>query len=413
MARFWKFSVALAALVLVVWGAVFVTNQASGDSGYELKLMSPNAANLAEGSPVQVRGVEVGTVSSFEVLGDKALVTIGISGDRAPLHTGTRARVVWKSLVGERVVEVLPGPERNPTIPSGGVIEVGSEQVRVDQVLSALDAPTRAHLASTVRQLDRTLTPHSADLNQTLKQAGPAVGALGDVLKAVGQDGPAIRSLVTNLKKVTEPLAARQQQLQETVGDVTDMTGAVAPKEAQLRETLKQLPSTLNAAKKTLDRVPGAVDQTAPVLDDLRPATRQLTSVSKNLSPLLVDLRPTMAELRPTLGSASSLLKKTPAMLDSAQAVVPSLTDTVKQLNPAVDFLRPYTPSLAGWLSNWGNAFSGYDSRGHIFHGLVQAGTNSLDDNPGVPVGLSVDEEPAPGDAGGQPWTDANGSGMR
>lgn len=410
LARVKLIATAAAALVFAS-GAYMLPGNGADD--YDLVLVADNAVNVAKGSQVNIKGFRAGQVSSVEARDGRALITMSLSGEQIPLHEGTKAVVEWKATIGERTIALEPGPPLNPEIPSGSMIEAGQEQVEADELLAALDTKTRRHLTSTVRQLDATLKEHPGDIQQTLKGAGPTVRALGEVLKAVGQDGPAIRSLVTDLREMMDPLAARQEKLSRVVNDLGNLTNTMAPQHEQLRRGLKELPATLITAKNTLDEVPAATDQAVPLLNDLRPATRQLAGVSRNLRPLLRDLRPTVSELRPTLSAGSQLLRRTPGLLDSAHDVVPDLTYTVRKVNPAVDFLRPYTPDLIGWLSNWGNAFASYDSRGHIFRGLIQAGPSAFNDNPGVPVGFEVDPAPAPGAASGNAWTDAHGSGMR
>ncbi|WP_406691932.1 MlaD family protein [Saccharopolyspora sp. ID03-671] len=404
--------VALAAVVTAVVGG---TAWAVENDEYELQLVMPNAANVLEGSRVEVDGTSVGSVTGLEARDNQALVTVSVDGDHAPLHSGSKAQVEWRGLLGERVVRLIPGPEGNPEIPSGSLMKAGSEQVELDQVLAALDEPTRQHLNSTLQQLDQQLKAHPQDLRGTLDSAGPAVQELGEILKAVGQDGPAIQSLIRNLKTMMEPVAARRTELEKIVRDLNSATGAMSSEQEQLKRALSELPSTLDSAKRTMDGVPAAVDEAAPLLRDLRPATQQLTSVSQNLSPLLTDLRPAIKDLRPTLNAADDLLQHTPALLDSAHTTVPGVDNALTQLNPAVQFLRPYTPDLMGWLSNWSAAFANYDSQGHYFHGLVQVGTNVLDDNPGAAVGLKggPNSRPAPGMASGQAWVDANGSAPR
>lgn len=411
MVRAVKWLAGAAAAVLVVGGTVL----ASQNHDYELQLVMPNAANVLDGSRVEVGGQPVGAVTDLQARDNKAVVTVSVDGDHAPLHAGSKAQVQWRGLLGERVIELQPGPVSNPAIPSGSLMEGGSEQVELDQVLSALDPATRSHLNSTVQQLDGSLKSHPQDIRASLDTAGPAVQELGEVLKAVGQDGPAIQNLITNLKQTMQPVAARQAELEKVVHDLTSTTGAMAAEQSQLGQALGQLPSTLDSAKGTMDGVPRAVDNTTPLLQDLQPATRQLTSVSKNLNPLLADLRPAIGDLRPTVKSANNLLHRTPALLDTTHGTVPGVTQAVTQLNPAVKFLRPYTPDLTGWLSNWGAAFSNFDSQGHYFHGLVQAGTNVVDDNPGANAGLKggPNSTPAPGMATGHGWVDANGSGPR
>ncbi|HWE90084.1 MAG TPA: MlaD family protein [Pseudonocardiaceae bacterium] len=410
----WLVGVVVLAVIVVAAGGYLLGSNASS-SGYQLQLVMPNAANLLSGSRVEIGGVPVGQVTKLETEDDQALVTVSVDNAHSPLHTGTQAQVQWRGLLGERVIELTPGPAKNPLIPSDALVPAGTEQVELDQVLSALDPATRARLNSVVQQLNQNLQPQAGNLQRTINTAGPAVQELGSVLQAIGQDGPAIQNLVTDLRKMTDPLAARRTELRQVVGNLTSATSAMATQQQQLQAALGALPGTLSAAQNTLNTVPGAVNAAVPLLQDLQPATQQLTSVSQNLSPLLVDLRPTVAKLGPVLQSASTLLQYTPSLLDSANAALPGVNQAVTQLNPAVNFLRPYTPDVIGWLSNWGAAFANYDAQGHYFHGLVQVGTNVLDDNPGLLVGLTggPNSTPAPGLASGQPWVDANGSTQR
>lgn len=401
--------IAAATVALVAAGISALSAGALRD--YELAVTMQNAGAIAEDTPVQINGFPAGSVSSLETRDGKAIVHVSLNDESAPLHSGTQARVRWKAVLGERVIELLPGPDSGPEMPSGSMISATAEQVELDQVLSALDSPTRKHLTKAVKQLDGTLKGRSKDLKSVLETAGPTVGALGDILRAVGQDGHAIRNLVLDLRRMTKPLAHRQQQLGTTVNDLTETAHAVAPRNSDLHKGLGQLPGTLREAKATLDEVPGTVDKTVPLLRDLRPAADRLTSVAKNLSPVLTDLRPAMAELRPTLASASNLLNRTPGLLDTSHQVLPAANNVAHRVNPAVSFLRPYTPDVVGWLGNWGSAFANYDARGHVAGAFVPLGLGSVDENPGVKGTLKVHPAPPPGMA--SRWTDANGSGIR
>lgn len=386
----------------------------AGGNAYQLKLVFPNAANVGSGSPIQIDGFDAGEITELQANDGKAVVTVEIDDAKAPLHAGTRALVEWRAALGERIIRVVPGPRTNPELANGEMIQAKSTQVEVDQVLAALDKPTRQRLNGLIEQLNGTLRGREGDVRDTVRSAGPAVRALGQVLDAVGRDGPAIRGLVTRLREMSGPLAQRQGELREVVDDLTRFTGPLAQQQEQLKHALRGLPATLDTAKKTLDMVPAASDAAQPLLNDLRPATAKLPSVSKNLSPMLTDLRPTVAQLRPALMSAQTLLRHTPELLDSSHAVLPDVTKALTNLTPAISFLRPYTPEAVGWAANWGSSFANYDTHGHYFHGLTQAGPTALNDNPGIrPPFTRQVEKPAPGANEGQPWTDANGSGMR
>src|SRR6266545_2690082 len=153
------------------------------DDGYQIDVVMPAATNLVPGSVVQVNGADAGTVKSLEARDGKAVVGLELNDDFAPLHDGTTARISWKATLGERIVDLAPGPDANADLPSGALIEGTVDRVELDQVLAALDGPTRARLQSLLARLDTTLSGSEADLQSTLQSAGPAVQALGEVLR--------------------------------------------------------------------------------------------------------------------------------------------------------------------------------------------------------------------------------------
>lgn len=382
---------------------------------YELRAVLPSAVGIDEGTPVQVEGSDVGRVSEVEARGDKAVVTFEVDSTHAPLPAGSKPKVEWRSVLGERFLAMVPGKRENPPIPDGSLVEGGTPQVTAEDVLETLDPQTRAHLNGVVSGLNGTLDGREKDLKATAQTAGPAVQSLGSVLDAVGKDGPAIHELVTKMHGVSQVLAGRQDRLSGVVENLGAVTENMVGEQEQLSAALGELPPTLDAAKGTFDKVPPAVDSLNPLLKDLKPATAKLPSVTQNLSPVLRDLRPTVAQLRPTIRATNQALDVTPGLLDSAHATVPKTTQALHTLAPAVTFLRPYTPEAMGFLGQFGNIFgSAYDSQGHYAKALITAGQSAVDNSPPVALpGVEFDPRRAPGANAGQPWTDATGSGPR
>lgn len=384
-------------------------------NSYTVQVALPSATNVIKGGTVQLNGFTVGSVSDIEAVNDQAILTLKINRDFAPLHEGAQVVVPWKALLGERLIEITDGPTSGATIPNNGLIKGQMPKAtEVDQVLNALDAPTLDHLKSLVNQLNDTTSGHEADINATLQAAGPSLKAIGGVLDAVGTDGPAIQQLATQLNNLTGAFAAHQTDVRTIVDQLSQLTSLAASRQQQFRDSLSALPPTLRTAKTTLDKVPPVADKAIPLLNDLEPATDKLRSVSHNLRPLLHDLRPAVRDLRPTLTSLSRLFDYTPDLLDSAHGTLPDLTDALDNLSGPLNFLRPYTPEAAGWLSNWGSAFSPIDGDGHYARIQAQEGAATFTANPGIiPPGYREDPYPAPGANGGTPWTDAFGSGVR
>lgn len=404
----------------VLFGGGSAAAQLVGGYDYELTIVMPSAPNLVKGGKVEVDGADAGRVSKLEVRDGQALVTVGIRDDFAPLPTGTTARIEWKALLGERTLVIEPGPAGNPDLPSRGRVEGSRQRVELDQVLAALDPETRGKLQSLSRRLAVTLDGSETDINRSLTTAAPVVQALGQIAESVGQDGASLRSLVSRMRDVTDVTTTRRADVRSAVADLTTFTTRNAQQRAALDQTLKALPGALKQATATLDDVPTTVAAADPLVRDAAPLAAQLKGAAEDLRPLLQDLRPTLQDLRPTLAQVSTVLGDTPGLLDGTAAVLPGLTQTTKGVLPALDFLRPYTPELAGWLSNWGSASANYDVYGNYARIYVQAGAASLNESPSVlgPAlagtgAVRTNPRRQPGELEGQPWTDANGSSIR
>lgn len=409
----WTWIALAVAVVLVVVAAIALFGSSRT---YRVDILMPSAEGTFVGDSVKIAGRDVGRVDDIAVRDQKALVTVELDDGSAPLTQGSTARISWEAVLNERFLEILPGPPDAPAIASGSRIVSTIERVELDQVLAMLDPKTLDSTNSLVQQVSVALKGREQGLRQTLQDGGPTFRSLGEVLQAVGSDGPAIRDLVTQLRGVTNVLSERDRKVAGTIRQLGRLTSATADQQAQLSKGLQELPSTLDVAKSTLDVVPGAVDATVPLLEDLRPATARLPKVAADLHPVLHDLRPVLQDLRPTLDSAASLLTRTPGLLDTAHETLPGVTDVVKRIQPAVAFLRPYTPELTGWFSNWTSIWAGRDATGNFARPLVTTGPTALGDVqpgptpvPGIQRNGGASGRPLPGDLVGQPWTDANG----
>jgi phospholipid/cholesterol/gamma-HCH transport system substrate-binding protein len=406
----------------VVWGVVAAVVIAAAvyflvGSSYTVQVALPEATNMVEGGTLQVNGFDAGTIGKIEAVGNQALVQLHLESGFAPLHDGASVRVAWKATLGERIVDITDGPKSNPAIPDHGMISGKmSTPTEADMVLNALDKPTLDHLRSLVNQLNNTSRGHETEMNATLLAAGPALEALGGVLDAIGTNGPAIRGLVVHVNSLVGTVARHQQDVRQVVTQLDRLTELAALREQKLRVGLRDLPPVLHETQGTLDRIPPVAAKAIPLLHDLEPASRRLIPFGHYLKPVLRDLRPTVRDLRPTLQALADLLRReyAPRLLDHASGMFPQLTHTLRNLTDPLDFLRPYTPEAVGWISNWNSAFAPYDANGHWARIFVQGGPLTPTINPGIiPPGVRLNPYPLPGENGNSPWKDAFGSSVR
>jgi phospholipid/cholesterol/gamma-HCH transport system substrate-binding protein len=394
---------------------------------YEVTVVFPEATDLESGSLVEVNGFDVGNVARLAVNDGQAMVTVAVSGPNDPLHTGTEATIDYKALLGERYVELVPGPKSNPTIPNHGVITGGENRVELAQALDSLNPATRKQLQKDIPQLS-TLTggTNTVNIQQTLTDAAPTIQALSAVLSAVGSDGVALRNLVTGMDQTFD---------------------AVAKQDTALQTSISALPATLTQANTTLQMLPTTTQDVLPLLSDLQPGAAALPAFAAKLEPVADELQPVVTDLEPTLTGLNTLLTYTPNLETSLNAVVPGVqtglttletdqtlnTATGTEQSNALDFLRPYTPELAGFVTNWSNWLSAYNDTGHVAPIAVEYGPAALDLQPSnnnytspelalsptqdsCPTGAAsaltcavtnAQNPPYPGTETGQPWTNA------
>lgn len=374
-------------ILLVVGAVVLLTN---GTSKYKATAFIPAGnPNIIVGAPILVNGFKKGTVDALQPSGPGAELTVSLDSDIAPLHAGAVVFVQWSAAVGERLVQINDGPVTNPQIPDGGRIEGNMPRpMELSDTLAALDPATRARLAPLAQNLQKAVAGREQDLNRTLKTAGPAFVAIGNVLRGLSIDQPALEKLVTDTNGLLGRIATRSDDLGGIVNDLATSTRQTATVRTELRQTLQKLPGTLDQAQATLQKVPGTTNAAVPLLNDLQSATDKLPSVSRNLEPVLQDLRPTIAELKPTLQAASELLNYTPGLLDSARQTVPRLGYGLGAATPTVRDLAPFTPCTVSFLSGFGAAGSRGNADGPYLRIPILVGPGSLPG--GVPISNTV-----------------------
>ena len=97
----------------------------SGEGGffwqrYSVKTVFRNIAGLKAGAPVRVAGVEVGSVSDVDFIGDQVEVTMEIEEEHQPrITTESRAVLGSVSLLGEGAVDITAVEPRARRFPNG------------------------------------------------------------------------------------------------------------------------------------------------------------------------------------------------------------------------------------------------------------------------------------------------------
>jgi len=262
-----------------------------------------SVAGLDNKSAVRVAGVRVGKVSNIKLREDgKAEVTLDIDPD-VVMHPGASAHVANLGLLGEKYIELDPGPANAPKLPQGQSVELrGSQPASMDDITNQVSAiandvkaitaslrgvmtgPTGQQRLEDIVENVRTITAQVRDLiaaNRTNVDATVAnARVISDSLRVeiprlansidrmatqmngtVGENREDVRHIVENLKTLSADLKTTSDNLNAVTAQIRSGEGTVGKllysNEAHDRLTaaLGSVESGVNELRNTLGRV--------------------------------------------------------------------------------------------------------------------------------------------------------------
>jgi len=105
-----------------------------GGGGYVLNADFPSVGGLKVGSPVEIAGVQIGSVDAIKLVDDQARVVMSIRSG-VKLQDDSIASIKTKGLIGEKFVRISPGGSDRSIPPNGRIREV-EPPVDLEELLS-------------------------------------------------------------------------------------------------------------------------------------------------------------------------------------------------------------------------------------------------------------------------------------
>ncbi|HXO07814.1 MAG TPA: MlaD family protein [Solirubrobacteraceae bacterium] len=369
----------------VVCYLVFGGSVPFGPSSFVLNATFTSQTELHLDSPVRIAGVDVGKVTSINpVKGSPSAATVSmtISSNALPIHSNATADIRPRLfLEGSYYIDVRPGTPSAPTLHSGDTLPAPNTTgpVQLDRVLSALNSNTRANLQTLLRgfggALDGKPTPAEdatqdptqrgltagQSLNQSLNYAYKAFQASSIVNEALlGQQPNDLSGVVVGVDHTFSGLAASQAHLAHLITSFNQTMGALAARQQDLSETIALLPPTLRAVDSAL----------GPIQASFGP-TRQF---ARALLPSVKQLNPTIVAGFPWIAQSTALFSP------------PELPNLLASLTPAIQGTSA-TLTASKALLNGSNELARC-----FIHNVIPTGNQKISDPP-ITTGLHVYQE--------------------
>lgn len=249
--------VALIAIALAI-AMIFLV---SGEGGmfwqrYNLKTVFTEIPGLKEGAPVRVAGVEVGSVTALEFIGDRVEVTLQLGKEHQPRVTNTSTATLGSvSLLGEAAVDITASSRGTP-IPEWGYVPsartVGSLSDVTTQATRSLEEATK--LIAGIREGRGTVGRLFTD-EQLYREINQFVDAAENVARNLSEG----RGTIGRLTR--DPAAA--QALEGSLRNLEVVTGRIRAGEGSLGRLVNddEFAKSLSATTTNLDAVTGRLSR--------------------------------------------------------------------------------------------------------------------------------------------------------
>lgn len=216
-----------------------------------------SVAGLDRKSKVRIAGVEVGDVTDIKLRPDgKAAVTMEIGRD-VELHRGAFARVVNMGLLGEKYVELVPGPVNAPAMPEQQALQ-GQVPASIDEVTNQISA-----IATDVKAITESLRA---------TMAGPQ-----------GQER--MQEIVENIRQITaqvrDLVASNRSNVDATLGNAREITASLRTEVPRVAASIEKLADALNSTLgENRQDLHGVVDNLHKLSGDLRTTVDNLNAIT-------------------------------------------------------------------------------------------------------------------------------------
>jgi ABC-type transport system involved in resistance to organic solvents, periplasmic component len=277
-----------------------------GTGARKVTAIFDSVAGLDNKSVVRVAGVRVGKVSNVKLRRDgKAEVTLDIDPD-VILHPGAVAHVANIGLLGEKYVEIDPGPANGPVIPQGqSVMLQGTQPASMDDITNQV-----ASIANDVKAITASLrgVMTGPTGQQRLVDIVENVRTItAQVRDLIAMNRTNVNATMANARVITESLRVEIPRLAESINRMaSQLNGTVGENREDVRHVVENL-RTLSADLKTTS-------------DNLNAVTTQIRSGEGTVGKLLYSneahdrltaalgsVESGVTELRNTLGRASKM----------------------------------------------------------------------------------------------------------
>lgn len=300
--------VAVGVLVLV---GLLSAHFYSASQDYKLTGYFISAEGVVPGNDVVLGGVPVGTVDSVGLAAEDqsagAEIVMKIDSRFTPLHSGTRATIRPKGLLGTMFIQLDPAGGGKPLASGASIpLQDTAAPVTLDQVNDIFDAKTRDQVKTLTQQGGKSLDGRGQDINALLSQLPSITTSTTDITAKLDQRQKEIDALQVEFDKVAGMWASEDQSFRGDLKNGADLLNTLAQHQQNLGDQFVSANSALSNVNNGLN---GHQQDLNTIFKDMPALLDTLRKLQDHSTTALVIVNPCMGDINAALGEMQDSMK--------------------------------------------------------------------------------------------------------
>ena len=273
---------AVVAILLAFWGFKFIQGSNLFSSSVTYYVDYKDVAGLTVGTPVQISGVNVGSVNEIRLDQVKKLVVVKLEVRKnVNVPVGTQAYISTVSLLGEKAVQLeydKPCFGDGDCAEDGSYLEGTSKGILASFLGTDPDADPADGIRSQIKEgidslqytlfderSDNPIARSSRDLAATMENLRAASQRFEVLLDA---NSRSISTTTENLASLTTSLNGQEESIARIISNADTISGNIS--RLELEQTVAEVNTSIVQLRGTLDNADRALNGVTEVLDDVQ-----------------------------------------------------------------------------------------------------------------------------------------------
>ncbi|HGE71423.1 TPA: MCE family protein [Candidatus Poribacteria bacterium] len=246
-----------------------------------IKIRFDNVGGLVKNAQVSMYGMEIGKVTSIDLMGDWVQVTAQID-KKVKIREGYRIVIDVIGIIGEKYIEIINGPLTNKLTNDDPLIGTSPPSIG-DILIQVNDIAKRSSDALNLAK--NAIIANQDNVRSSIKDAREFIGETKDIVKKTIND---LNILLANINKITG-------------GKETDVAQTITELKKLVTELNKDRSRILPAVQSMTESINSIINVSSPIvagsLENLRKSSEEVNALTKKIDGYVDDLNKSISEL--------------------------------------------------------------------------------------------------------------------